>query len=338
MAAQTCYWDDGAADEDWNAAGNWFTENEADRVPLADDKVVFDNRMVTAPTGGMLDAESGAAANATLDLLHFKAGYTGGIGSATEPLCCAPDKIIIDGSGTYYILCGIDDQSTDATIPLLLINNKSAIVYLYSNANDGANLCEFTDVYVTAGTVYAAFYDPDTDDQGCYIKNLYLVPKNKSSSNITVTMNKDAYDVKGSVATNVYMQEGTFLCDSQLATFNMYGGTAYYGSEPSTGTAVTEADMDIATLRQSGGSFYWNPDDTGNPTITTAHLLGGTFDASGTTSNDIAKIITTTYLYKGATMNVNNQRGNITLTNVYRLGGVLTIDEWAKIAVTYNQP
>jgi hypothetical protein len=337
MAAQTCYWDDAAADEDWNAAGNWETENEADRVPLADDRVIFDSRMVTAPTGGMLDSESGATANATIDLLHFKKGYTGGIGSATEPLCSQPDKIIIDGSGTYYILCGKDDQSTNATIPLVLINNKDATVYLYSNCNDGANLCEFTDVYVTAGTVYIAFYDPDTDDQGCYVKNLYLVPKNNSSSDVTVTMAKDAYDVLNSVATNVYMQNGTLLCDAMLGTVNMYGGTVYYGSEPSTGTAVTEADMDIATLRLSGGTFYWEPDDTGTPTITTAHLLGGTFDASGSTSNDIAKTITTTYLYKGATANVNNQRGNITMTNIYRLGGTLTMDEWAKIAITYNQ-
>jgi hypothetical protein len=329
------YWD-GSTDTDWATAANWTAA-----LPVADGEVIFDNRQVTKPTTGMSDggsaSDSGHANACTFDLLHFKKGYTGGIGTAALPLVCAPDKIIIDGTGTYHICCGGTDQSTDKTVPLTIINNSDAIVYLYSNCNDGANLCEFTDVYVTGGKVYIAFYSADTDDQGCYVKNLYLVPRNNSSGDVTVTMEKDAYDVKNTVATNVYMQNGTLLSDSMIATFNMYDGTVYYGSEPSTGTAVTEADMDIATLRQMGGTFYWEPDDTGTPTITTAHLLGGTFDASGTTSNDIAKTITTAYLYKGATMDINDQRGNITLTNLYRFGGTLTMDEWAKIAITYDQ-
>ena len=338
MAAQNCYWDDAAADEDWNAAGNWETENEADRVPLADDKVIFDNRMVVAPTGGMLDSESGAAANATLDLLHFKYGYTGGVASAAEPLCTAPDKIIIDGTGTYYILCGTDDQSTNASIGTTIINNKDAIVYLYSNANDAGNLCQFTSVIVNAGTVYLAYYDPDTDDQGCYVKDLYLTPSNNDSGNVTVTMEKDAYDVKNTVSTNVYMQTGTLLCDTRLGSLHMYGGTVYYGSEASTAVVVTETDMDIAILKQMGGTFYWYPDDTGNPTIASLQLHGGSFIASGATSNDIAKTITAVNLYVGATLNINNQRGNITLASVRSFGGTFVADRYSKLAITYNQP
>jgi hypothetical protein len=328
------YWD-GSTDTDWATAANWTAA-----LPAADGEVIFDSRQVTAPTTGMSDGaanNSGHADQCTFDLLHFKKGYTGGIGTAALPLVCAPDKIIIDGSGTYHICCGGTDQSTDKAIPLTFINNKDATVYLYSNCNDGANLCAFTSVYVTGGTVYLAFYSADTDDQGCYVQSLYLAPKNNSSSEVTVTMEKDAYDVLNSVATNVYMQNGTLLCDSMLGVCNMWNGIIYYGSEVSTGTAVTEADMNITSLRQMGGTFYWNPDDTGDPTITSLFLLGGTFNASSSVSNDIAKVITTTYLFKGATMDVANGRGNITLTNLYRMGGTLTVDEWAKIAVTYDQ-
>ena len=69
---------------------------------LVYDAAIWGAEIVNAFAGGMLDAESGAAANATLDLLHFKKGYTGGIATAAEPLCCAPDKIIIDGAQDIF--------------------------------------------------------------------------------------------------------------------------------------------------------------------------------------------------------------------------------------------
>ena len=330
------YWD-GSTDTDWATAANWTAA-----LPVVDGEVIFDNRQVTAPTTGMTDggsvSDSGHANACTFDLLHFKKGYTGGIGTALLPLICAPDKIIIDGSGTYHICVGGTDQSTEKVVPLTLINNKDATVYLYSNVNDAAAVSTFTDVYVTAGKVYLAYYSADTDDQGVNVTNLYLVPKNGNGSEVTVIIEKDAYDVDNSGSTTIYMNGGTLSTDSQVGTFHVWDGTVYYGSEPNLGVAVVEADMNIATLILHGGTFNWEPDDTGDPTITTAHLLSGELNASGTTSNDIGKTISTAYLYKGATLNVNNQRGNITVTNLYRLGGTLTLDEWAKIAITYNQP
>ena len=157
---QICITTGGATSKfvDWQVAGNWGT-GEGVTVPVADDEVIFDNAVdIKFPTSGMLDSESGSAAQCTFDLLHFKVGWTGDIGTAAEPLCCSPDKIVIDGSGTYYILCGKDNQSTDTTVTDVFINNADAIVYLYSNANDGANTCEFTNVYVMAGTLNMSFY------------------------------------------------------------------------------------------------------------------------------------------------------------------------------------
>ena len=329
------YWD-GSTDTDWATAANW-----TDTLPVADDEVIFDSRQVSKPTTGMADGvanNSGKDTACTFDLLHFKEGYTGGIGTAALPCVCSPDKLIIEGTGTYHICCGKNDQSTDTTIGITIINNPDATVYLYSNCNDGANVAEFTTVYVLAGTVYLAFYDADTDDQGCSVATLYITPRNNKASNVTITIEKDAYDVLNSTATDIYMNNGTLLTDSMVGTFVIRNGAVYYGSEPSTGTAVTEADMNIATLRQHGGTFHWYPDDTGNPTITTAHIFGGTFDASGSTSDDIAKTITTLWGFTGATINLDNGKGNITVTNFYNHGADWTVDKAAKVAITYNQP
>ena len=335
-AAQVCYWD-GSTDTDFATDANWT--GTAAEVPEADDEVIFDSRQCTKPTTGMADSESGASARCTFDLVHFKEGYTGGIGTAALPFCCAPDKIIIEGTGTYYILCGKDDQTTDADIDVVIINNPSAIVYLYSNANVAAgNLCEFTKVYLVAGTLHVAFYDPDTVDQGCYVKDLYLVPRHNDPSNALCYIEKDAYDCVSSVATNIYMGNGTLVTDSMVGTFVMQGGTVYYGSEKYIGTAVTEADMDIALLRMSAGTFYWLPDDTGTPTITLAYIFGGTFTCDDAISPDIAKTITTISAFTGATLDFRNNKGNITVTNLYNHGAVIETDKGVKVGITYNQP
>lgn len=331
MASQNCYWDDAGSDEDWQAAGNWYTETEADRVPLADDKVIFDARMVTAPAEGMLDSESGAAAQGSYDLLHFKSGYTGGVATAAEPLCCAPEKIIIEGTGTYHIMCGETNQTTDADIPITIINNKDAIVYLYSNANSATNLAEFTDVYLISGTLYIAWQTLELDI-GCYVKNLYMSPKNNSPGEATVDIDKDCYDELNDVPTNVYMQNGTLTADCQIGTFDMLAGTTTYGD-----SASAETVLDITTLRLYGGTLNWQPNEAA-ATITTAHLFGGTLNGGGSTNSANGKVITTTYLYTGATLDASTERGNVTLTNLYKFGGTLTLDKSAKIAVTYNQP
>ena len=346
MAAQICYWDNAGGDEDWSNAGNWETENETDRVPLANDLVVFDDRMETQekPEEGMLDSESGAAAQCTYDLLHFKKGWTDGVGLSTEPLCCAPDKIIIDGTGTYHIMVGQDDQSSNVLCPLVIVNNKAAIVYLYSNCNSPLNRAEFTDVIVLAGTVHLSYYSEDSDNCGCSVANLYLAPTGGKASNVTVTIAKDCYDVLNSTPTNIYMQNGTLTTDSQVGTFEVYDGTVNYGTDL---VASPETDLNITTLRLYDGTFNWLPDDSGDDAyIGDLYIFGGTFNASSATNNDRAKALgngagNDIYLFEGGSLNIANGRGNITIaasSQLWNLGGVITVDDYAQLAVTYNQP
>ena len=256
----------------------------------------------------------------------------------------SPDTIIIEGTGTYYIACGITNQSTDATVGTVIINNPDAIVYLFSNANDAANLCEFTAVYCLAGTVFHSYYTADTDDTGCYVKDLYISPINNKASAVTLTMEQDAYDDKNNVATNIYMKNGTLISDSPIGTFHLQGGTAFHGSEKSTGD-VNQIDvtagreqLSLAMLRQSAGTFNWYPDvNSGTPIITTAWILGGTFDASASTSDDIAKIIVNVKVFEGATINLANNKGNITAV-LYDYNGTIITDRNNKVTTSYNQP
>ncbi len=351
MAQQVCYWD-GSTDTDYATAANWT--GTVERVPLSangGDIAVFDGRQVTAPTTGMADdgaSNSGHTDNAELSLVHFKETYTGGIGTLLLPFTTSAARIIIDGTGDYHINCGETNQSTDTIIEEVIINNPLAVVYLYSNCNDGANLAEFTAVYIVAGTLYAAFYDSDTDNTGCYIKDLYVSPRENSASNAKVIIEKDAYDELNDVATNIYMNNGTLSTDSQVGTFEFKNGTVYYGSEANSALAVevTEADMNITELRQHGGTFNWNPDDTGDPYIGILRLFGGTFNASGTTSNDRAKVLGNgagkdIYLFEKTTTKLNNGKGNITIaasSQLWNFGTSLTVDNNSQLAISYDQP
>ncbi len=326
---------------DWQVAGNWGT-GEDPAVPVADDTVIFDGRSVIVPSDGMLDSESGATAQCTYDLLHFKEGWAYGVGDATEPLCCSPDKLIIDGIGTYYILCGKDDQSTNTNIDYLLINNKSATVYIYSNCNDGANLAEFQEVHLTAGTLYLSFYSVDTDDQGVYVDELYLAPKDSRERNITVSIAKDCYDVLNTVATNVWMGGGTLTCDSQLGTVLLCNGILNYGTDLGT---TPETDLNITALYQFGGAFNWYPDDSdGDAYIGLVRIYAGSFLANASTNANRAKTLgggagNDTFLFSGAKMDLSNSRGNITLTSgsqLFNFGGTLTLDSGADITLTYD--
>jgi len=312
-------------------------------VPVADDIVVFDGRAATGPDDGMLDSESGDAAQCTYDLLHIKSTFAGDIGSATEPLCCSPDRVIMEGSGTLHLLCGKTDQNTSTTIPLVIINNPSATVYLYSNCNDATATCEYTDVYVIAGTVTLAYYNQDTENCGCYVGNLHISPRNDRSSNATVTIEKDAYKVDGTVATNIYMNNGTLTTNSMAGTIELRAGTVNFGADLG---ANPETDLNITELRMHGGTFNWYPDDSGDDAyIGKLWLFGGTLDASGTTNADRAKVLgngdgNDIYLFTGATLNIANGRGNITIaagSKLWNYGGLLLTDDNAQIAVSYDQ-
>lgn len=319
---------------DWQVAGNWGT-GEDPAVPVADDEVIFDSRSVIVPSLGMLDSESGATAQCTYDLLHFKKGWAQGVATEAEPLICAPAKLIIQGSGTYYICCGKDDQSTDATISSTAIDNIDAIVYLYSNCNDGANTGLFTTLFGLAGTLTAAYYTQDTDNCGCNIAIYYISSRNDKNSNFTVTCEKDSYDVLAATYPIWHVQNGTVNTDTGINILYFHGGVFNFGTNLG---ATPEAALDITILYQLGGTFNWYPDDIGIPTIAVAFLLNGSFNANGTLNNDRAKSITDLSMYEGMTVNIANNKANITVSTLRKYGGRLETDKGVQLAITYNQP
>jgi hypothetical protein len=330
-----------AKEGDWQCAGNWGT-GEDPAVPLADDEVIFDGRSTHTPSEGMLDSESGAAAQCTFDLLHFKSSWAGGVAGAAEPLICAPDRIQIDGTGTYYICCGKDSQITAADIDTCIVNNKDAIVYLYSNCNNGAQAAVWTDIHVIAvDTLYLKYYTVDAVDCGLAYTYLFISPTGNQHSKAIVYIEKDAYTIGGSTP-NVIMRNGTLYADAQIGIFYKIDGTVYYGTDLGTSP---ETALDITFMLQWGGTTYWQPDDSGDDAfIKEAYIYGGTLNASGTTNADRAKVLGggagyDIHLFPGATINLANGRGNITLAANSKLlnhGGTLTLDSGTSIGVTYD--
>ena len=325
MAVRT--WDYGAPSTVWTTAANW----SGDTVPIAADEVIFDSTSVVAPLTGMAIGDTGGI---NFDLLHFKSTYTGGIGATQVPLHTSAQKIVIEGTGTYYIEIAEVATGQDQVVPLVIVNNKDAIVYLTGEECDGSWVCEITNLLVLAGTVYIG--NDGTAEKSLAVQNLYVAPIYGRKSNATVTIDNDCERLKATAyAMNIYMHDGTVISDSAAALIEMYDGAFTYGTEGGGGTT----DQLITALRLLGGAFNWVPESTGGaPVITTAYLFGGSFDASSAVNDDVSKTITTLYLFKGASLDVENNMGNITITNLYSHGGVIISDSGVKIAISYNQP
>ncbi len=322
------------ADGDWQLAGNW-NDGEDPAVPAASDEVIFDAASVLPVLDGIAVGETGGV---DFDLLHIKAGYSGDIGTASERLHTSANKIITEGTGTYYIEVSEDATGKDQAIPLVIINNRDGTVYLTSNQNDGSWCCEFTEVIVSGGTVYIGDTNIDTA-----VQCLRIVPTNNKASNVTVIMYEDCVRTKA-VAYNpeIYMTNGTCTCDSACTLIEMFNGTFNYGID-----GTEETGLNIATLRLFGGTFNWYPDDTdGDAEIADLWLFGGEFVSNADTNNDRAKLLGSgagddIYVFEGALLDIANNMGNITIaasSQLWNLGGVITTDSGAQIAVTYNQP
>ncbi|MBU8870689.1 MAG: hypothetical protein KOO60_07485 [Gemmatimonadales bacterium] len=340
----TTYWT-GATDGDWMDNTNW-----SGSAPVDGDIAVFDSRSAVAADEGMDWTESGGAGNGDLAMLHIKSGHTGNIGTLDEPLTISPSKIIIEGSGTYYICIGTADQTTSITTPLIIINNKAATVYLYSLANDATYTAEITSLMHIAGTLYVEKLTSGEStwnaahasltSSGCYIATMIVAPTGGRAGNATITIEHDAYKVNGAVAMNLDMQNGTLTSDSMLGTVRLCNGTLTYGTD-----GAAETDCNIAVLHQYSGTFNWLPDDTGDDAyIGEIYLYGGTFDASSTTNNDRAKVLGNgagkdIYVYNGANLNIANSKGNITIaasSQLFRFGGEVVVDTGAELAISYH--
>ena len=328
MAVRT--WDYGATTTVWTTAANW----SADTAPVANDEVVFDATSVVAPLTGMAVTDTGGV---DFDLLHFKSTYTGGIGATQVPLHTSAQKIIIEGSGTYYIEIA-ESTAVDQIVPTVIINNSAAIVYLTGDICTAAQVCEVTNLYLIAGTIYLG--NDGTGEKSLAVQYLHVSPAGGKSSGVTLAIHNDCERLKATAyAMTIYMATGTVVSDSAAALIEMNGGTFTLGTEGGGGTT----DETIALLRLHKGIFTWVPESTGGaPSITAAHIFGGTFNANSTVNDNVAKIITTMHAYPGATVNLNNNVGTIDVAALYNYGALVTFDKGIKLDIdpttVYNIP
>lgn len=326
----------------WATAGNW-----SDGVPNAGDEIVFDSSDVTSVTEGMLPSETGVI---EFDGIHIKKGYTGDIGSASEPLALgggvAGFPIIIEGSGTYHIVCtdGTDAGSTaDASLPLVIINNPDATVNLYSQDNDAGFVSTFIDVHLIAGTLNSALEamgGATGDGTGAVITNLYIQPRSAQSSNVTAAIAINAYRIKATAAyTNIYMANGTLSTDSGMGTVHLQNGTINFGTDGGGGTNV-----DIATtLKMYGGTLNWNPNED-SAFINEAFVYGGTIAVSKTINEGNTRTLgggagNDVFYFTGSKLNLDGGQGQVTVTassQLLAMGGRLTLDSFTEMGITNN--
>ncbi len=337
MAVGTIYWSGGTSTA-WTLAANWTAGTSTSTVPIAGDTVLFDQRTVTNQAiSAMAVGDTGGIDYA---LLHIKKGHTGTIGAAGSPLHTSAQKILIEGSGTYYIEVSENAVGADQIIPLVIINNSQATVYLTSNQNDVNWCCEFTEIVITGGTVYIGYNGSATVDTA--VQTLRIKPQRDVANNAIVYIKEDCERYKATAyKMSIYMQNGTVTSDSAATLIDMTNGTFNYGTDLA---ASPETGMDITTLQMAGGTFNWYPDDAGDPYIANLWVYGGTFDASGTTNNDRTKYIgaaagNNAYLFAGASMKLNNGMGNIKLDSdckFWNYGGTLIVDQSTQVGLTYD--
>jgi len=323
------YWS-GDIDGDWQDNGNWDGD-----IPVAADEVIFDGRSAVAVTDGIAVGETGGL---DFDLLHFKISHSGDVGTISERLHTSAQRIIIEGSGTYYIEVSENATGQDQTIPLVIINNKSATVYLTSNENTSSWCCEFTEGFALAGTVYIGDTNIDTAVQ-------YLRITPIKSANASVVIHEDCIRIKTTPYNmSVYMSNGTCTMDSAATLIEFFGGTFNYGTDLD---ESPEIDMNITTLRIHGGAFNWYPDDSGDDAyIGNLWLFGGSLNASGALNANRAKVLgngdgNDVHMFEGATLNIANERGNITIatgSQLWNFDGNLFVDRGSEVNVFYDHP
>ncbi len=320
---------------DWQTAGNWGT-GEDPAVPVATDVVIFDGRSTISVADGIAVGETGGV---DFVLLHVKKTYTGDIGASDERLHTSCVKIIIEGSGTYYIECSEDATGKDQAIVLVIVNNKSATMYLTSNENTGSWCCEFTEVIVVAGTVEIGDTNIDTA-----VQYLRLATRTNRSDYAVVTVHEDCERYKATTyKITVQMSNGTLTMDSGATLIEQYNGNLEYGSDLGTSP---ETGLDIETLLLYGGSFNWHPDDSGNDAyISDGWIFGGTFNASSSTNADRTRFIgngagNDFHIFEGATFNIASNYGNVELaasSQIWNFGGTILMDNYTEISIDYDK-
>lgn len=327
--------------EETDVTGHWVAGNfgtgENVSVPVAADEIIFDGRSIVVSADGLAVGETGGI---NFDLLHFKKSWEYGIGSAAERLHTSAQKIIIEGTGTYYIEVSGSATGQDVTIPLVIINNKEAIVYLTSNENTGSWCCEFAKIIFLAGTLYIGDTNIDTAFQ-----YLYVTPIDNKQNNCVFYIHEDCERIKATTyKATICMLNGTGTMDSAAQLIEQYDGDFNYGSDL---VASPETGLNIEILQHYGGNFNWYPDDSGNDAyIGEIYNYGGLITASGVLNNNRSKVLGkgagyNIYNFEGATIDIANNMGNISLASgskLWNFGGAILIDNGSQITVNYDQP
>ncbi len=313
---------------DWQTPANW----SADTIPVNDDFIIFDSRggrydeTIYDVTEGTLVGETGGV---TPDLMHVKKGYTGDIALITEPLHLLPDKLIYEGSGTCYFEASQADAVSDGFVGTVICNTTSGTLKLDSNVNSASWVQGFTVVQMVRGTLDIG------ENLPTWIITLNTMTNNETNASGTITIGIDCERIKATTAqTTIVMGSGTLTTDSDIGTFYFLGGTTTIGTDLG---ASPEVGHEIASLFMHRGTLNWNPDATGTVIITLGQIYGGTIEASGATNANRAKALGTVEVYAGATLNLNNGRGNITITSqLINHGGSIIFDTNSDISVAYD--
>ncbi|MAF35803.1 hypothetical protein CL622_01650 [archaeon] len=267
------YWEGGTANPNqtnWATTTNW----SADTVPVNDDIIIFDGRgsTVSGSEGTIYDCLAniarGDTGGDTYDLIHVKATYTGNIGTMWEPLHCAADMVIFEGTGNMYLEVSAADNETDSDIDQVIMNTGSGSLFLSSDVNSGADTAEITEVLAVQGTLRIR--------RRCNVANLRISPVNDSASNVVVTIDPECQDAKASTFMNIYMHNGTLTCDSKINTFEMHNGTTTFTRELETIAFSQVADTHEPVV----GDTLTGATSGATGTIVGIEVLGGTGWAS----------------------------------------------------------
>ena len=213
------------------------------------------------------------------------AGYTGTLGtSVASPLKFGADKLYIAGGGANLYL------NTGATTDWEQVYVESAV------SNQTIHFAGTTTHYVGSNGFYVARGTVELDDGTIPVCTML---KHGFTPALTIT--------DGGVVTTLYQLAGTTTINDggTLTTGYMDAGT------------LSMADGTLTTLIQRGGTTTWSTATT----MTSATVYGGILDCS---KDARPKTITTLKAYTGATVNLNNGVGSITVTNDDSVGSPTT--------------
>ena len=314
--------------EDWQTAKNW----SGDTVPVNNDFIIFDARgnaqseTIYDVSDGIAEGESGGV---TADLLHVKKGYTGDIGLVSEPLHLLPDKFIYEGSGTCYFEASAANNVSDGFVGSVICDTVLGTLKLDSNVNSGSWVQGFTAIHAIQGTLNIGA------NKSTWVITLYVMANNGIDSNLTITIGIDCERTKATAAqTTIVMSSGALTTNSDIGTFYFLGGTCTIGTDLA---ASPEVGHEIASLFMHKGVLNWNPDATATIVITSAFIYGGTIEASTTTNANRIKTIATMETFSGAILNLDNSRGNITVTSqLLNHGATIVLDKNVDLSWTYD--